>query len=80
RTTARVVEITADCVRIVSEGSIEEIPAESVVLAVGTRSNNSLHKVIAASGIPFRVVGDAFQPAMVLDAIHQGFTAGCEIG
>ncbi|MDD2308677.1 MAG: FAD-dependent oxidoreductase, partial [Desulfuromonadaceae bacterium] len=42
RTTARVVEITADCVRIVSEGSIEEIPAESVVLAVGTRSNNSL--------------------------------------
>jgi 2,4-dienoyl-CoA reductase (NADPH2) len=64
RTTARVVEITADC----------------VVLAVGTRSNNLLRGVVETSGIPFRVVGDALQPAMVFDAIHQGFTAGREIG
>jgi len=80
RVTARVVEITADSVRIVSEGVCTDIPADSVVFAVGTRANNSLCEMAAASGIPFRVVGDAGQPAMVFDAIHQGFMAGREIG
>jgi 2,4-dienoyl-CoA reductase (NADPH2) len=77
---ARVIEITADCVRIECDGVLEDIPADSVVLAVGTRSNNSLREIVTASGIPFRIAGDAVQPAMVFDAIHQGFTAGREIG
>jgi 2,4-dienoyl-CoA reductase (NADPH2) len=78
--TARVLEITSDCVRIESEGGIEDIPADSALLAVGTRSENPLQEMVAASGIPFRIAGDALKPAMVFDAIHQGFTAGREIG
>ena len=80
RATAKVIEITADCVRIECEGAREDIPTDTVVLAVGTRSHNPLQDIVAASGVPFRVVGDAVQPAMVFDAIHQGFTAGREIG
>ena len=80
RTTARVIEITADCVRTECEGVVEEIPADTVVLAVGTKAHNPLQEALAASGIPFRVVGDALKPAMVFDAVHQGFTAGREIG
>jgi 2,4-dienoyl-CoA reductase (NADPH2) len=80
RAKARVIEVTADCVRIECEGLIEDYPADTVVLAVGTRSHNPLQELVAASGIPFRVVGDALQPAMVFEAIHQGFTAGREIG
>lgn len=80
RTAARVVEITNDCVRIECDGGIEEIPADTVVLAVGTKAHNPLQELVAASGIPFRVVGDAQKPAMVYDAIHQGFNAGREIG
>ncbi len=80
RAAARVIEITAECVRIECEGRVEDIPADSVVLAVGTRCHNPLQDVVAAGGIPFRVAGDALQPAMVFDAIHQGFTAGREIG
>ena len=79
RTATRVVEITAGCVRIESDGGIEEIEADTVVLAVGTHSYNPLQELVAASGIPYRVAGDALQPAMVFDAIHQGFTAGREI-
>jgi 2,4-dienoyl-CoA reductase (NADPH2) len=79
RAAARVVEITAECVKIECDGGIEEIAADSVVLAVGTRSYNPLQEMVAASGIPYRVAGDALQPAMVFDAIHQGFTAGREI-
>ena len=80
RTTARVVEITADYVRIEHDGRIEEIPADSVVLAVGTRPSNPLLEIVLASGTALRVVGDAVRPAMVFDAIHDGYTAGCEIG
>ncbi len=80
RVTARVVEITVDGVEIESEGRIEYIPAETVVLAVGTSSHNPLRESAASLGIPFKVAGDALQPAMVFDAIHQGFTAGREIG
>lgn len=80
RTTARVVEITPECVRIKCEGETEELPADSVVLAVGTRLHNPLQEIVAASGIPFRVVGDALLPAMAFDAVHQGFAAGREIG
>ncbi len=79
RATAKVIGIMPDCVRIECDGVLEDIPADSVVLAVGTRSNNSLREMVETSGIPFRIVGDAVQPAMVIDAIHQGFTAGREI-
>ncbi len=78
--TARVIEITADFVRIEKSGEIEDIPADTVVLAVGTRSFNPLQDVVAARGITFKVVGDAVRPAMVFDAVHEGFKAGCEIG
>ena len=80
RAMAKVIEITPDCVRIESGGILEEIPADSVVLAVGTRAYNPLQELAAASGIPFRAAGDAVQPAMVFDAVHQGFAAGREIG
>jgi 2,4-dienoyl-CoA reductase (NADPH2) len=80
RTTARVVEITSACVRIEADGREEEIPAESVVLAVGTRRFDPLQETVAARGIPLQVVGDAVRPAMVFDAVHEGFMAGCEIG
>jgi 2,4-dienoyl-CoA reductase (NADPH2) len=80
RAEAKVVEITANCVRIERDGQSENIPADTVVLAVGTRAYNPLQELVAVSDIPFRVAGDALRPAMIYDAIHQGFTAGREIG
>jgi 2,4-dienoyl-CoA reductase (NADPH2) len=76
---ARVLEITADCVRVELAGRIEELAADSVVLAVGTASFDPLQAAVAARGIALRVVGDALKPAMAFDAIHQGFSAGREI-
>ncbi|HEX9080372.1 MAG TPA: FAD-dependent oxidoreductase [Desulfuromonadaceae bacterium] len=79
-TGARVLEITAGCVRIERDGQVEDIPADTVVLAVGTRSCNPLQEAVEARGVPLRVVGDAVRPAMVFDAMHEGFMAGREIG
>ncbi|MDD2897276.1 MAG: FAD-dependent oxidoreductase [Desulfuromonadaceae bacterium] len=80
RSAATVCGITADSVTIECNGRQEHIPADSVVLAVGTRAYNPLQEIVAAHGIPYRVTGDALRPAMVFDAVHQGFAAGREIG
>ncbi|MFO7982301.1 MAG: FAD-dependent oxidoreductase [Desulfuromonadales bacterium] len=80
RMEANVLEITEGGLRLEREGRIEDLEADTVVLAVGTRAHNPLQKPLAHLGIPCRVVGDAHQPAMAFDAIHQGFEAGRGLG
>ncbi|WP_321367738.1 FAD-dependent oxidoreductase [uncultured Desulfuromusa sp.] len=75
-TEAKVLEITPSGVIIEQSGKRHEIEAETVILAVGTRSYNPLQKIAADQHIPCQIIGDAKQPAMVFDAIHQGFDAG----
>jgi len=76
RTESRVIEITPEGVLIQGKSGEELIPAETVVLAVGTQAFNPLQKIAAELQIPCQLIGDAQQPAMVFDAIHQGFAAG----
>lgn len=76
RTSARVLEITPSSVKIAVGGKEEEIPADTVVLAVGTRPHDPLSEWVRKRGIPFHVVGDAAKAGTVLDAVHQGFAAG----
>ena len=78
-TAANVLEITESGLRMECEGKVEELEADTVVLAVGTRPYNPLQQVAEELGISCHVVGDALKPAMVFDAIHQGFTAGSEL-
>ncbi|NJD90057.1 MAG: NADH:flavin oxidoreductase, partial [Geobacter sp.] len=79
RVAARVVAITAEAVKILVDGAEIDIAADSVVLAVGTRKQDALKEAIAARGLVARIVGDANNPAMVFDAIHEGFLAGSEV-
>jgi 2,4-dienoyl-CoA reductase (NADPH2) len=72
----KVLEITKTGVQLEQGGEIRELPADSVVLAVGTRSANPLEAVAEKLGIPCRVVGDALSPATVFEANHQGYNAG----
>ena len=76
RTEAKVLEITPSGVLIEQAGQRREISADTVILAVGTKEYNPLQKVAAEQHILCQVIGDARQPAMVFDAIHQGFAAG----
>ena len=77
---AKVLEITEAGVRLQHGGEAHILPADTVVLAVGTRSMNPLQAVAEALGIDFRVVGDAQSPATVFEANHQGYHAGRSIG
>ena len=54
----------------------QRIKADTVVLAVGTVSANPIEKIAVELGIACEVVGDALQPATVMEATHQGFKAG----
>ncbi len=76
RTSARVLEITPDGLKIETDGVTEEIQADTIVLAIGAASHNPLEDVLKQKGIPCRVVGDARKPGWAFDAIHQGFEAG----
>lgn len=75
-TETRVLEITPTGVLIEHHGQQQEIAADNVILAIGTQAYNPLQKTAAELHIAYTVVGDADRPAMVFDAIHQGFAAG----
>lgn len=72
----RVTSITDWGVCLEKDGQQWELETDTVVLAVGTESHNPLEVTAAKLGIPCQVVGDAHTPATVLEASHQGFTAG----
>ncbi len=79
RVSAEVIAIEPEGVRIRCRGQEELLPADSVVLAVGTRPENPLAEICAGLGIPCTLVGDARRPGLVFDAVHQGDQAGREL-
>ena len=54
-------------------------PAAMVITAMGAKPENALEEVLADLGIECRTVGDAVSPRRLLEAIHEGFKAACEI-
>jgi 2,4-dienoyl-CoA reductase (NADPH2) len=76
KATTKALEITETFVKVEMDGKIEEIPADTVVLAAGAASYNPLQEFVENQGIPCKVIGDAARVALAFDAVHQGFEAG----
>jgi 2,4-dienoyl-CoA reductase (NADPH2) len=72
----KALEITETSVIVEMDGQKESIPADSVVLALGSESYNPLQELIAKKGIPCQVVGDAQKVGLAFKAVHDGFAAG----
>lgn len=79
RTGVKVTGITATGVMLETAEGEELLPADTVVLAVGTRAENPLQAICEELKISCSSIGDARKPAMVFDAIHQGHKAGQEV-
>jgi 2,4-dienoyl-CoA reductase (NADPH2) len=79
RTGTRALEIVDRGIRVQTAEGEEIIPADTVVLAVGSRSFNPLEDAVRELGIPCSTVGDASQVGLAYDAVHQGFALGCEL-
>ena len=76
KVTAKALEITPTGIKIEAPDGTEEIPADTVVLAVGSRPINTLGEIITSKNIPCDVIGDAQNIGMAFDAVHQGYRAG----
>lgn len=75
RLKSRALEITRDGIRIETENGIEEIIADTVVLATGSISDRRLLPEIEKLNIPYDLIGDTKSIGMAFDAVHQGFMA-----
>ncbi len=80
KTAARALEITNSHVKIEGREGVEELPADTVVLAAGTKAFNPLEELVLKKGIRYWLAGDADSPATAFKAIHEGFAAGAGIG
>lgn len=75
-TETTVVEILDDGVLVKNEDGEKKIKANCVVLAVGSRSVNTLAEELKDTGIRVEVIGDALQPGKAGTAIRAGFDLG----
>ncbi len=74
----KVIEIKSNSVIIECEGKIEEIGAEQVVIAIGSKSENILEPLIKDK-YKYNVIGDATKVGRALEAIEMGYIAGISI-
>ena len=79
KTSTRAKEITSSGVVVETADGELKIAADTVVLALGSKSYNPLEEIFKRKGIPCMVIGDARMIAKAFDAIHEGYHAGGEI-
>jgi 2,4-dienoyl-CoA reductase-like NADH-dependent reductase (Old Yellow Enzyme family)/thioredoxin reductase len=72
-TRTRVTEFTKKEAIAQQNGSAIRFPIETVVMAVGVRSNCDLIDALKNDDIEMYVIGDALKPRKALDAIWEGF-------
>ncbi len=72
-TSSKVLRLTADTVVMEQGGKEKTLPVETVVVAVGVRSNRELPDALVDSNLEVHVIGDAVEPRKALDAIYEGF-------
>ena len=74
----RLVEVTGSGAVFESDGSQLTVDADTVVLAIGMRSENALASELEAAGIEFRTAGDVSKVAKVAQAVATGYRVGLE--
>ncbi|HDP25993.1 MAG TPA: FAD-dependent oxidoreductase, partial [Deltaproteobacteria bacterium] len=78
-TDTMVTEITPEGVIVSRQGDVDHITCDTVVVAVGTASYNSLESSLRDSVDQCFVVGDAQRPRKAYEAIREGFEAALKI-
>lgn len=72
--------IEQDRAILVQEGGTHiEVQTDQVIIAVGTRPNRTLVAAMEKKGIPHYLVGDAYQPRRILEAVAEGARAAWQI-
>ena len=74
----KVTEIKEKSIVIEREGIIEEILADQVVIAIGSRSENILEEVVKGK-YQYNVIGDATKVGRAVEAVEMGHIAGINV-
>ena len=69
-------EITDNGVTIMLSGEWVLLKADTVVVAVGSESNNGLYEQLKGKGLEVHLIGDSKEPRNSMFAIHEGFRVG----
>jgi len=65
---------------ITGEGAeVQRIPADTIVVATGTKSENKLYRQLKERNINCHLIGDAVEPGGALEAIHEAFDLGLKL-
>jgi 2,4-dienoyl-CoA reductase (NADPH2) len=78
-TGTKAVRVEAEGLEVEKENNREILPAETIVLAVGSVSENKLSEALTGLVGEIHTIGDAKEPRNALEAIQEGFRLGMEI-
>ncbi len=78
-TGTRCLQIGDDFVTVETPDGILELPADSVVMAVGNRARTDVVDSLWDCAPEFRPIGDCVRPRFILDATSEGFFAALDI-
>lgn len=73
RTNTKVLEVKKEGVIVLIDGRTEIIEADTVVIALGYTSNNSLFTELSGGDADVFIVGDSVKPRRIFEAIHQAY-------
>jgi 2,4-dienoyl-CoA reductase (NADPH2) len=79
KTATKALEINQMGLKVEKDKMVEDIPADTIVLAIGARPYNPLSEILEKKSIPYRIIGDAQKIGRAFEAIHQGYDAGRNI-
>jgi NADPH-dependent 2,4-dienoyl-CoA reductase/sulfur reductase-like enzyme len=69
----KVTQISDQGVSGIRNESVEFFPGETVILAVGMRSDKELTEKLKGKGIKFNIIGDCLEPGRIKNAVEEGF-------
>ncbi len=78
-TLGAVTKITETGLEYETDGMVNQVAADSVVVAAGSRSYNPLESLMEKLNMPCMVIGDAKKVATAFDAVHDGYKVAIEI-
>ncbi len=79
RTQTKAVEISPEGLLVTNVEGSDTIPADTIVLAAGSRSENSLVAALNGRVPEIHVIGDAKKPRNILTAVRDGFQLGLKL-
>ncbi|UCB43614.1 MAG: FAD-dependent oxidoreductase [Dehalococcoidales bacterium] len=72
-------QIAENSVIVTTEEKKSEIPADSIILAVGYQPNNELYQALEGKVPEVYCIGDAARPQRIREAINDGYRAGLSV-